>query len=87
MKIRNTAASSGTTTLHDAECMPADYTVRFDEDDGTVSTVREKVGEALVEKYPSIEPVDSGEVEDESESIEEQAARVVSKQDFGSDNE
>ena len=57
MKIKNTAASSGTTALHDEEHMPADYTVKFDEEDGSVATVRKEVGEALAEQYAAIEVV------------------------------
>jgi hypothetical protein len=57
MKIENTAASSGTTALHDEEHMPAGYTVEFDQEDGTVATVRKEVGESLAEQYAAIEVV------------------------------
>ena len=74
MKIENTAASSGTITLHDEEHMPADYTVEFNEQDGTVATVRKEVGEALAEQYAAIEVVTDEDADsDEEDSTDSDA--------------
>lgn len=54
MDIKNT--NSATIRLHDAECMADGYQATFDGDG--VSTVREPVGTALIEKYPTIEAVE-----------------------------
>ena len=82
MKIENTAASSGTTALHDEEHMPADYTVEFDQEDGTVATVRKEVGEALAEQYATIEVVTDGD----ADSDEEDSADSDGSDDEGGDD-
>ena len=81
MKIENTAASSGTTKLHDEEHMPADYAVEFDEEDGTVATVRREVGEALAEAYAAIEVV----TDEDADSDEEDSADSDDSDDEGGD--
>ena len=61
MKIKST--NPATASFHDSDVMPDDYEVVFDEDGGTVATVRKEVGEPLVESddWPTIEAVDEGD--------------------------
>ena len=65
MKIKST--NPATASFHDSDLMPDDYEVVFDEDGGTVATVRKEVGEPLVESddWPTIEAVDSDDQADE----------------------
>ena len=69
MKIKNTASNSGTSRLHDREVMDDSYEVTFDEEGGTVATVRQEVGSALAEKYPGIEVLNEADDQAVGEAI------------------
>ena len=87
MKIRT--SNEATDKFSDDDHMPHDYEVVFDEEGGTVATVRKEVGESLAaaEDYPGIEAVEDPSPPPDDEDSGEGESADSDDDDAGGEDE